>query len=127
MSVLVASSSLTKVLAAKLRQRGADLRELLQQHAGAAVGATDNPPEVLDFKDVAAEDRQALIDEATLANATAELRQILAAMRRVEDGSYGECLDCGEPIDERRLLAMPATPYCTACQVIHERPAMPRR
>ncbi|HET8746767.1 MAG TPA: TraR/DksA family transcriptional regulator [Ramlibacter sp.] len=124
---VVVASPLTQKLAAKLRQRAAELRALLQQHAGAAVGATDNPPEVLDFKDVAAEDRQAIIDEATLANATAELHQIVAALRRVDDGSYGECLDCGEPIDERRLLALPATPFCTPCQAIHERPAMPRR
>ena len=121
------AAPVTKHLVAKLRQRAAELRTLLQQHAGAAVGATDNPPDVLDFKDVAAEDRQAIIDEATLANATAELHQIVAALRRVDDGSYGECLDCGEPIDERRLFAMPATPFCTPCQAIHERPAMPRR
>jgi len=121
------ATPVTKQLAAKLRQRNAELRALLQQHAGAAVGASENPPDVLDFKDVAAEDRQAIIDEATLANATAELQQIVAALRRVDDGSYGECLDCGEPVDERRLFAMPATPFCTACQAIHERPAMPRR
>lgn len=127
MPVLVASSPVSKQLAAKLRQRQAELRALLQQHAGAAVGASDNPPEVLDFKDVAAEDRQALIDEVTLSHATAELRQVVAALRRVADGSYGYCLDCGEEIDERRLFAMPATPFCTACQAIHERPPMPRR
>lgn len=126
MSDLVASP-VTQQLVAKLRQRAADLRALLQWHAGAAVGATDNPPEVLDFKDVAAEDRQAIIDEATLTNATAELHQITAALRRVDGGSYGECQDCGEPIDARRLFALPATPFCTACQAIHERPAMPRR
>jgi len=126
MNVLVASP-LSQQLAAKLRQRATELRSLLQQHAGAAVGATENPPDVMDFKDVAAEDRQAIIDEATLAHATAELQQIAAALRRVNDASYGECQDCGEPIDERRLLALPATPFCTACQAILERPAMPRR
>ena len=126
MSVLVVSP-VTQQLTARLRHRAAELRSLLQQHAGAAVGATDNPPDVLDFKDVAAEDRQAIIDEATLANATTELQQIVAALRRVGDGSYGECQDCGEPIDGRRLLALPATAFCTACQAIHERPAMPRR
>jgi len=126
MPVAVASP-LTQKLAGKLRQRAAELRALLQQHAGAAVGASDNPPEVLDFKDVAAEDRQAIIDEAALANASTELHQIVAALRRVADGSYGECQDCGEPIDERRLFALPATAFCTPCQAIHERPAMPRR
>jgi DnaK suppressor protein len=122
----LAASPITQQLAAKLRMRAAELRALLQQHAGAAVGA-DNPAEVLDFKDVAAEDRQAIIDELTLANASAELHQVVSAMRRIVDGSYGECQDCGEPIDERRLLALPATRYCTACQAIHERPTMPRR
>ena len=126
MSVLFASP-VTQQLTAKLRQRAIELRSLLQQHAGAAVGATDNPPEVLDFKDVAAEDRQAIIDEVALAHATTELNQIGAALRRVGDGSYGECLDCGEPIDARRLFALPATAVCTACQAIQERPAMPRR
>jgi DnaK suppressor protein len=121
------ASPLSQQLAARLRLRAAELRSLLQQHAGAAVGATENPPDVLDFKDVAAEDRQAIIEEATLSNATTELQQIVAALRRVSDASYGECQDCGEPIDERRLFALPATPFCTACQAIHERPAMPRR
>jgi DnaK suppressor protein len=125
MSALVVSP-VTQQLAAKLRTRAAELRALLQQHADSAVGA-DNPPEVLDFKDVAAEDRQAIIDEVTLANASAELHQVVAALRRVDDGSYGECQDCGEPIDERRLFALPATRYCTDCQAIYERPPMPRR
>jgi DnaK suppressor protein len=126
MPVLVASP-VTQQLTAKLRLRAAELSALLQQHAGAAVLATDNPPEVLDFKDAAAGDRQAIIDEAALASATSELQRIVAALRRLGDGSYGECQDCGEPIDERRLFALPATPFCTACQAIHERPAMPRR
>jgi DnaK suppressor protein len=124
MSVLVASP-VTQQLACKLRLREAELRELLQDHAAAS--AADNPPDVLDFKDVAAEDTRALIDEAALSNATAELQQVVAALRRVGDGSYGLCQDCGEPIDERRLFALPATPYCTACQAIHERPGIPRR
>ncbi len=126
-TVLAPTPSRTALQAATLRQRAADLRALLQYHAGAAVGSTENPPEVLDFKDVAAEDTRAIVDGVALANATAELRQIDAALRRVEDGSYGLCQDCGEPIDERRLQALPASPYCTACQAIHERPPMPRR
>jgi DnaK suppressor protein len=121
------ATPVTQQLAAKLCQRAAELRALLQQHAGTAVGATENSHDVLDFKDVAAEDRQAIIDEATLAHATSELRQVVTALRRMHDGGYGECQDCGEPIDARRLFALPATPFCTACQAIHERPAMPRR
>jgi len=116
----------TQQLAEKLRLRALELRELIELHSPALLGA-DHPSEVLDFKDVAAEDTRAIIDEVTLANASAELRQVVAALRRVKEGSYGLCLDCGEPVDERRLFALPATRYCTACQAIHERPAVPRR
>jgi DnaK suppressor protein len=112
--------------AQKLRLRAMELRELIELHAGTGTDG-DQPAEVLDFKDVAAEDTRAIIDEVTLAKASTELRQVAAAMRRLDEGSYGLCRDCGEPIDARRLSALPATPYCTACQAIHERPAMARR
>jgi len=126
MSATVASP-FEQQLWAQLRARAAELRALLQRHAGIGADETDHSPEVVDFKDVAAEDRQAIIDEAALAHASTELHQIVSALRRMDEGSYGECQDCGEPVDSRRLSALPATPFCTACQAIHERPAMPRR
>jgi len=43
------------------------------------------------------------------------LARIEAALRRCDDGSYGECLDCGEPIDPRRLEVDPAAPLCIRC------------
>jgi DnaK suppressor protein len=76
--------------------------------------------EVNDFKDIAIEDSLAVVDEVQAENAAHELEQVLAARRRLLDHRYGECLDCGEPIDLRRLTAMPATPYCTGCQAVHE-------
>src|SRR5690606_19231540 len=100
-----------------------ELRALLQ---AAAAGASEQAREVQDFKDVAAEETRVAIDEVTLSQAATELRQVTAARRRIEDGSYGGCQDCGESIAERRLLAMPSTRFCTECQAIHERPAARR-
>lgn len=117
------AAALQRQLAGRLAQRQAELRAVLASDAGAAVAATDNPPELLDLKDVAAQDSRALLDQAALARARAELRQVAAALQRVARQSYGSCEDCGEPIDPRRLQALPATPFCTACQAIHERPA----
>lgn len=48
------------------------------------------------------------------------LRQIEAAMRRCEDGTYGLCLDCDEPIDQRRLEADPAASLCIPCASARE-------
>lgn len=126
MTLIADTNSLTRELAEKLRQRKSELLALLQQAVGAHI-AGDNPPEVLDFKDVAAEETRAVVDEAAYTHATDELAQVVVALRRVEDGTYGFCEDCGEPIDERRLRALPATAFCTACQTIHERPGTPRR
>ena len=44
-----------------------------------------------------------------------ELRRVEAALQRIDEGTYGECVRCGELIDPRRLEADPATPICHAC------------
>lgn len=45
----------------------------------------------------------------------AELRAIAAAMDRIEAGTYGDCVRCGEAIEPARLDALPHTPFCAAC------------
>src|SRR5438105_2531598 len=104
-----------------LGKREAELRAML----GAGAAYESQAPEaqgreVLDFKDIAVEDTQAVVDEAKAEQATEELEQVVAARRRMRDGSYGECQDCGEAIDVRRLVALPGTAFCAACQQIHE-------
>ncbi|HEX8491951.1 MAG TPA: TraR/DksA family transcriptional regulator [Pyrinomonadaceae bacterium] len=42
------------------------------------------------------------------------------ALLRIEEGTYGECQRCGEPIDERRLDAMPTARYDAPCQTAIE-------
>jgi DnaK suppressor protein len=44
------------------------------------------------------------------------LKSIRAALDRVDDGTYGVCLRCEEPIAERRLKAVPWASYCVDCQ-----------
>lgn len=104
-----------------LAQREAELRSILRPTGEVAVQAPDaQARDVQDFKDMAVEESQSVVDEAKADHAMEELELIVAARRRLADQSYGECLDCGEPIDLRRLLALPATRFCTACQDIHE-------
>lgn len=45
----------------------------------------------------------------------AEIREIDRALRRIEDGSFGECTECGEPVNEARLKALPYTSLCIDC------------
>ena len=46
---------------------------------------------------------------------TIELREIDAALSRIDDGTYGECQGCGEPIARPRLVALPEARLCVAC------------
>ena len=44
------------------------------------------------------------------------LREISDALRRLEQGQYGICLECEEPISAKRLDAVPWARYCVTCQ-----------
>ncbi|MBC5783470.1 TraR/DksA C4-type zinc finger protein [Ramlibacter sp. USB13] len=126
MNLIAPSPVLVRQLATQLRQRQSELQAMLAAANGAAK-QEEQAGDVLDFKDVAAEDARAMVDEVAHAHAAAELGEIAAALRRVDQGTYGQCEDCGESVDERRLRALPATRFCTACQAIHERPSLQRR
>lgn len=45
----------------------------------------------------------------------AEIRMIEAALQRIEDGSYGICVACGDEISAERLDAVPHAPRCRNC------------
>lgn len=47
--------------------------------------------------------------------AVAEIEQIRNALNRMDMGTYGICLVCGDDIDDRRLDAVPHTPRCINC------------
>jgi DnaK suppressor protein len=44
-----------------------------------------------------------------------ELRQIGAALARIERGDYGRCMRCGEDIAPARLEAVPFAEHCVSC------------
>lgn len=53
--------------------------------------------------------------EASLSRARAHLADIDDALRRLTDGAYGTCENCGGPIGAERLAARPATRTCITC------------
>ena len=55
-------------------------------------------------------------NEASVQSALDHRTAVLAALARIDDGSYGNCVDCGHEIPEPRLEARPATPRCVPCQ-----------
>ncbi len=44
------------------------------------------------------------------------LQMVETALQRIREGSFGECVSCGNEINAKRLEAVPWTRYCIACQ-----------
>jgi len=49
------------------------------------------------------------------------LRQVKAALRRIDDGSFGTCMECESAIGPRRLAALPWASLCIRCQETADR------
>ena len=54
------------------------------------------------------------------------LLQIDEALVRIDEGSYGFCTNCGQPMAEKRLTAVPWAPYCVDCQELAEKGMLPQ-
>lgn len=50
-----------------------------------------------------------------------ELRRIQGSLRRLNEGTYGVCTDCGKDISVARLKAEPTAARCIECQEVYER------
>ena len=60
--------------------------------------------------------------EMSLANNARDmLAQTERALERIDDGTYGVCESCGEPIGKMRLMAFPRATLCLSCKQREER------
>jgi len=100
-----------------LDERLAELAKVLRNREGIAI---EKSPDALDEVQHAAERELAI---RTLDRESRLLRHVKGALRRIQDGSYGTCLNCDEPINQRRLSAVPWTAYCVRCQEMADRSA----
>jgi RNA polymerase-binding transcription factor DksA len=72
-------------------------------------------PVAKDFEERATEREGDEVLEGLGASGLAEIRMIRAALGRIEDGVYGDCVACGEPISDERLDAVPHAARCRNC------------
>ncbi len=78
----------------------------------------EKTPDALDEVQLAGERELAIRNLDREANL---LRNVRAALGRIEDGSYGVCMHCEEEIKPKRLEAVPWAPYCIRCQEAADR------
>lgn len=49
------------------------------------------------------------------------VQQVEEALSRLDAGAFGTCTNCGSTISEKRLVAVPWTPYCVDCMELSEK------
>lgn len=100
-------------IAARKAQLEARLADLTARMA--RIDGELDAPHSKDWDDLATEREEDEVLENMGLSAQTEVRQIQAALQRVEDGSYGICVKCGGEIAAERLDVLPYTPFCSAC------------
>jgi RNA polymerase-binding transcription factor DksA len=106
-----------------LHEREAQLRLAIleRRQRAASEKFTQVASEAPDVEDAALADLVSDLNNAELERDVDELREIEAALGRIAAGSYGICLQCGNPIPRERLEAFPAAKYDVQHQEEHEK------
>ena len=96
------------------RQLVAEERRLLKSLDEATATTTREQGEELvrDWSDESVGDEEKSVQFTEGNTERAMLKQVQDALKRIEDGTFGNCLVDGGPIEEKRLKAIPWTPYC---------------
>lgn len=99
-----------KKIEKQLRERLASLSQRVEQIDDDLAEPVDD-----DFAEMAAESAGDEVLEGISRAAEDEIRQIKLALKRIEEGVYGDCAKCGIAISPARLEAVPYTTRCIRC------------
>ncbi|HZN16046.1 MAG TPA: TraR/DksA C4-type zinc finger protein [Acidimicrobiales bacterium] len=99
-------------LRAQLERERDDLRAQLAELGFGEEGLLDYDSNFADSSQVTAERGEA---EALASSLKETLDEVVAALSKIEAGTYGLCENCGKPIAPARLEAKPAARFCIDC------------
>jgi DnaK suppressor protein len=121
-----AASQRTRDLKHMLEERHRELTDDVEQRIREVRADGGQDRGGLDDGETSESDVQRDIGLALLQIKVEALNGITAAMRRLEHGTYGDCLDCGAEIHEARLRALPFAIRCRECAEAEESAARQR-
>jgi DnaK suppressor protein len=102
-----------------LEQKKAELSDELAKARSAEEETTEESTQDIADKAVSSYTREFLYS-LTDGERTVLLR-IDEALNRIDDGTYGFCLNCGTQMSDKRLAAVPWAPHCVDCQELAEK------
>jgi RNA polymerase-binding protein DksA len=104
------------------RRRVLDAIEYLhKENPGPNGDETHNEPSDSHLADTATETVDREIDYTLEENSEHVLTAIDSALERMQEGTYGKCVNCGKSIGEERLAARPWATLCIDCRRLEER------
>jgi RNA polymerase-binding protein DksA len=104
------------------RQRVVDALAYLQkENPGTIEDETDDETTDNHLAETATVTLDREIDYTLEENSESVLSSIDGALERISAGTYGRCVNCGEPIAEERLAAIPWATHCISCKRLEER------
>ena len=106
-------------LEAKRDELQANIAQLTEAHPAPVDPLAGEAPQ--DFEDVAVDFLETQQEQSLLVNELALLTEVQRALKRIEDGTYGKCVNCGQPIPEKRLEAIPWAARDVKCEEQLER------
>jgi len=98
-----------------LETKQAELSDVLKRRDEIAI---EKSPDAIDEVTRAAEREFAI---RNLDRESHLMRNVRAALRRIDEGTFGVCAHCEEDISPRRLAAVPWAPFCIRCQEAADR------
>ena len=100
-----------------LREKASELRRRMSaEKAAAVVSRLEDPSDSGDLSQQSHEE-WLFLNRNSLEKSL--LREVEEALMRVQEGTYGICQECEEPISAKRLQALPWAKFCVSCQEIH--------
>ena len=106
------ANELKKMLEGRRRELAQDVHERIRDARAEDVTKRQS----VDQSEVSELDTQDEIEFAVLQMKADTLNRIDAALRRLDEGSYGNCIQCGDEIAEARLRALPFAVRCKGCE-----------
>jgi DnaK suppressor protein len=110
------ADELRKMLEDRLHELTLDVHGRIRDARGGSI----NERQAIDEGETSELDTQDELEFALIQMKAETLNRIDAALRRLEDGTYGRCFECGDEIAATRLRALPFAVRCKDCEEVRE-------